>query len=104
MVSINTTHIDQYERSGKTHFLDGVFSPSEARDIISDIIDRYIQFCKIQHMRNWESDHSLSTSERDQTILELERQKKELKAVIEKSKAEGCRISLDGMFELKLVK
>ena len=91
------------EQLQKTKFLNGVYNPAEGRDIISFLIERQINFHKLQYLARWEADHSTSTDFRDKKIEVLREQKNELKAMIELAKMEGHNLSIDGTIQVKLV-
>jgi len=84
--------------------IDQAYSPEEARDIISSVIDSHINFYKLQHLKNWVGDHSTTTEERDQKIEELLKKKKELHKIIESAKQEDLCIKIRGVFDMKLEK
>ena len=88
----------------KTQFTNGVYDPREARELISSIIDGHINFYKLQHLMSWEADHTTSPEFRDRKIEELVAKKSELKEVLKQARQEGFNISVDGVFEVKLVK
>lgn len=96
--------MNSFEQLQKTKFMIGVYNPLLAANMISSIIDAHINFYKLQFLSQWEADHSISTEDRDKKIGELKEKKKQLRSLIEQSKEEGGNISLEGIFEIKLVK
>jgi len=101
---MNTTEQFTAEQIQKTKFMNGVYNPSEAWDIVSSIIDGHINFHKLQFQTHWEANHATSTDFRDNKIDELLKKKDELITLIQLSKQEGFNISINGTFEVELVK
>jgi len=91
---------DQIQR---LQLLEGSFTPSEANDVITSIIDKNINFYKLQHLSLWEKDHTISSDSVNELISELNFKKNNLKRIIAQAKETGSKLSIESMFEIKLV-
>ena len=89
--------------SKKIRMVEGYFSPSEAKDLISSMIDGQISFYKLQHMSCWESDHTLDTQVLDEKIAKLTAMKADLKNLVKEAKTNGSRIKIQSDLSLELV-
>lgn len=90
--------------SKETKLVDGLFTPTEARDILSSIIDAQINFYKLQYLSQWVGDHTTSGDYSERQIDELEKKKNELKKILDTAAKEDLEVALQGVFELKLLK
>lgn len=84
--------------------LNGTYSPSEARDILANIIDYQINFYKLKHLSQWERNHNASAATIDNKIKKLVQQKKDMIELTNKARLGGLRITLGGTLELSLKK
>jgi len=82
--------------------IDGDFTPSEASDTVISIINKKINFYKLQHLSLWEKDHSISSKYLDKIISELNFKKSNLKNIIAQAKETGSKLSLEAILEIKL--
>lgn len=87
----------------KTKLIGGIYDPTDAGQIVLSILNTQISFYHDQFIKQWEADHSTGTTYRDQKIKELQYKRNVIKALIEQSKAEGSQLSIDGVFELKVI-
>ncbi|HBF20348.1 MAG TPA: hypothetical protein DDW81_09630 [Cryomorphaceae bacterium] len=92
------------EPKQRAEFIGGVYNTSEAKDIICSILNGYINFQKLQFIKNWEADHSSNGNLRNARIEELRKKKNELEEILTLSEQEGCSIQLLGTLEAKLVR
>ena len=53
----------------------GLFTPSEASDVVLSLIDQKINFHKIQRLQIWEGNHRCETDQLDDRIAELNQEK-----------------------------
>lgn len=56
--------------------VDGEFTPSQALDILSTLIDEKINYHKVEKLQHWESNHHKDPHPLLKGIQELEKQKK----------------------------
>ena len=82
-------------------FMDDSLSPSEGRDVTSQMMDQFINFYKLQHLTQWEGNHSITTAIRDKKIQKLQNLKNELKAIANEARSNGYTMSIKGTLEIK---
>lgn len=87
----------------KIQLVDGTFTPTEASDVITALIDEKINFHKIQRLKIWEGNHSSKTNMLDNRIDELEKEKMTARTIIERARKNGKNITINGILEIKYV-
>ncbi|MFT6320674.1 MAG: hypothetical protein ACJAT4_001602 [Granulosicoccus sp.] len=92
------------ELNQKVQVLNGTFKPSEARDIISKMIDDQINFYKLQNLSHWIKDCNISQASLDEKILKLQNTKQELNEIIKEAQAVGENVRLRNYFDLSIEK
>jgi hypothetical protein len=88
----------------KVQFINGTFTPTEAREVILKVIDDQINYHKLQHLSSWIKDDSVSPELLENKIAELERRKRELTGLIREARAEGAKLTINGGFNISMVK
>lgn len=88
----------------KVQVINGSFKPSEARDIISKMIDDQINFYKLQNLSHWIQDCNLSQDLLDEKIAKLQHRKQELNEIIKVAQAGGEKVRLCNYFDLSIEK
>ncbi|MFK7775520.1 MAG: hypothetical protein AB8F94_25485 [Saprospiraceae bacterium] len=88
----------------KVQVLNGTFKPSEARDIISKMIDDQINFCKLQNLSHWIQDCNTSQNLLDEKIAKLQHRKQELNEMIKEAQVTGGKVILNNYFDLSIAK
>lgn len=86
----------------KIQFLNGTFTPSEARDLISKSIDEQIEFYKLQHLSQWMKDNTISKHQLEIKIDELQQKKQELLDMVKIAKIEDTKLNIRGDFKISL--
>ena len=99
---LNSTEKKGFNREAQ--ILNGEYTASEARDVISKIIDDQINFCKTQFMSHYEGNHEVGTDYYEKKIADLNYKKQEFKESLSRAKKEGLKISLEGSIKLKFEK
>ena len=84
--------------------VNGTFTPSEARDIVSGIIDKQINFYKLQHLSKWVGNNNTSPDSIDKKIAALQKERAEFMKMINQAKREGLRLTLNSGMEVVLEK
>lgn len=84
----------------KIQLVKGDFTPSEASDVISALIDQKINFHKIQRLQLWEGNHKCETDQLDGRIKELEEEKRIAKEYIDAARSGGQRLKINGILEI----
>ncbi|MBO0353381.1 hypothetical protein LDL77_16715 [Flagellimonas marinaquae] len=87
----------------KIQLVDGTFTPTEASDVITALIDEKINFHKIQRLKIWEGNHLGKTNLLDSRIGELEQEKLTARNIIDHARAKGKQIVINGTLEIKYV-
>ncbi len=84
----------------KIQLVKGEFTPSEASDIIINLINEKINFHKLQRLQMWEGDHACKTDELDGRIGELEKEKAIAREFINIIKGLGKNLKINGVLEI----
>lgn len=84
----------------KVQLVEGKFTPSEASDIITALIDEKINFHKVQRLSVCEGDECAETPKVNQRILELQEEKKKARAFIQEARKEGMNVRINGILEI----
>ncbi len=87
----------------KVKLVDGTFTPIQASDVVSSLIDKKINFHKVENLQNWERDHSSDPQPIIDRINELEVAKSEAKAFIKEMKNSGKNIKIEGELKISIV-
>ena len=88
----------------QVNLVEGMFTPSEALDVVQALIDQKINFHKIQRL-SWREGHdNCNTEYPDGRIAELMEEKKKVRAYINELRANGNLIKIDGRLSLTEVK
>ena len=86
----------------KVQLVKGEFSPSDASFVIMSLIDEKINFHKIQRLQKWEGNHHANTSDLDDRISQLEKEKEIAREFIAKSRKQNCKLSINGVLEITI--
>lgn len=90
------------ETKQKIQLVDGSFTPSEACDVITSLLDQKINFHKLQRLSWCEGDKDANTKYPDERIDELEREKVIANEFINSLRSEGKRLRIDGILKISL--
>lgn len=82
--------------------VDGVFSPSEASDVILALINEKINFHKLQRLSWSEGNETANTKYPDDRIKELEKEKEITKSFISRIRTEGKKLKIEGSLQITL--
>ena len=80
----------------KIQLVKGEFTPSEASDVIMNLIDVKINFHKIQRLQIWEGNHICKTNQLDGRIQELEKEKEIAREFIDSKRGLGQNLIING--------
>ncbi len=83
--------------------IQGTFTPSEASDILIEIIDKKINFHKIQKLKISEGNHDDPCSLDTARLSELERSKQHLLQIIRGVRADGKRMTINATINIEVV-
>lgn len=82
--------------------VNGSFSPTEAGEMLNDLITTRINFHNIQMLRMWEGNHRYNASEWDKKMETLKKDRAEAIALIAKAKKEGFEVEIIGDIKVRL--
>lgn len=91
------------KRTTEIQLVKGNFSAQEASQIILSLINEKINFHKIERLQIWEGNHNCETKPLDKRIEELEKEKINIKQIIEEAKGQGAQIKIDGILSVSLI-
>ncbi len=101
---METQELKKTKKNQKTiNLVDGTFTPSEASDVITALIDEKINFHKIQRLQIWEGNHKSKTHGLDNRIQELQTEKELARDIINEARTKGCNLVINGTLDLKYV-
>ncbi|MFT6837446.1 MAG: hypothetical protein ACJAUO_002033 [Sediminicola sp.] len=78
----------------------GVFTPSEAYDVMISLINEKINFHNLQRLQLWEENNGFDTDQLDGRIKELLEEKQNVIEIIEKFKGLGKDLKINGILEI----
>lgn len=87
----------------KVKLVDGIFTPVQASDVVSSLIEKKINFHKVENLQNWERNHKTDPQPIIDRISELEEAKKQAKAFIKEMKNSGKNIKIEGELKISIV-
>lgn len=88
-------------QSRKMQVIKGDYAPTEAKELLGNLLDSQINHQKIQHWINWEANHN-QPDQHQHKLAELTACKERFEKVIKEASELGCRLQIEGNFELKL--
>ncbi|TLP82615.1 hypothetical protein [Maribacter sp. ACAM166] len=82
--------------------VDGVFTVSEAYDVVQSLIDEKINFHKLQRLSLCEGSLKANTKFPDTNIIRLEHEKLVAKKFFKQAKQKGFTIKINGVLEISM--
>lgn len=86
----------------KIQLVKGEFTPSEASDVITSLLNEKINFHKLQRLQVTEGDHGCETGQLDGRIKELEEEKRIAKEFIANTRGQRKNLRINGILEITL--
>lgn len=86
----------------KIQLVDGVFTVSEASDVVLALLNEKINFHKLQRLSLSEGSDSANTNFPDGRITELENEKAVAKEFFADCRAKGTTIKIDGVLNISI--
>lgn len=80
------------------------FTPSEAQNLVRNIVEPQVNLYKVRAMTDWESDHNYGSSLSDRKTAQLSDNLKHIEEVIQYAKENGYQVSLTGSIDVRLVR
>lgn len=87
----------------KVKLVDGVFTASEASDVINSLIEEKINFHKIHRLSLNEGNMYSDTSYDDSRVNELIQDKAEFKSFCHEARIDGKKIRIHGVLNLEII-
>ncbi len=87
----------------KVQLVDGIFTPTEASDVISSLIREKINFHKLHRLSMCEGNVNSDSGYDDSRVTELIEKRKEFKAICIKAKLTGKKIKINGVLEIEVI-
>ena len=87
----------------KINLIEGEFSASEVKDVITSLIDEKINFHKLQRLSWCEGDHGADTAFPDGRIGELQREKEIAREFINGLRGQGKRFKMEGVVRITML-
>lgn len=84
----------------KVELIKGQFTPAEAIDIISALIDQKVNFHEVRKFQRWELDHDCGTEDLDRRISELKREKVKTKEFLSQFLNANKTITINGVLDV----
>lgn len=100
METLATTKTPQTKQ--QVELVKGKFTPSEARDILSALIDVKVNFHKIQRLQRWEGQHNCDTGDLNSRIAELVLAEEHGKEFIQAVRGQGKNVKISGTLVLEI--
>ena len=88
----------------KIQLVEGKFTPSEAFDVMNDLIDVKINFHKLQRLGLCERNENANVVYPNDRIAELKNEKMIAKDFIKMARAKGYKLRINGILELELAR
>lgn len=87
----------------KVQLVDGVFTPSEAKDIVNALIKEKINFHKIHRLSMCEGNMNSDTSFDDGRVSQLLGEKEAFKAIYDEARLNGKKLRISGILDVELI-
>jgi hypothetical protein len=87
----------------KVQLVDGIFTASEASDIVSSLIGEKINFHKLHRLSMSEGNINSDTGYDDSRVVELTAERKEFKELSREARLMGKRIKINGILEIEII-
>lgn len=91
------------QTSQKVELVRGEFTPSEARDILSSLIDVKVNFHKLQRLQRWEGQHNCDTGDLNSRIAELVLAEENGKEFIQSIREQGKQVKISGTLVFEII-
>ncbi len=82
--------------------VDGEFTPLQATDIVSSLIEQKINFHKVENLQYWEKNHHNDQEPYLKRVKELEEAEKEAKSFLLNKELKGKKIKIKGHLTISI--
>ncbi|WP_430906349.1 hypothetical protein [Maribacter sp. 2-571] len=87
----------------KVQLVDGVFTATEAKDVVNSLINEKVNFHKIQRLAMCEGDCDSDTSYDDGRVAQLLQEKENFKEVYQEAKLSGKKVRISGVLTVDII-
>lgn len=84
------------KKEQEVRLVDGTFTPIQAADIVSSLIEQKINFHKVENLQHWEKNHKNDVKPFIQRVKNLEEAEKEAKSFILDESFKDKKIKIKG--------
>ncbi|MGV6830011.1 MAG: hypothetical protein ACWA5P_00425 [bacterium] len=88
----------------KVQLVEGTFTPTQASDVIIGLIEKKINFHKLQRLTMCEGDENCDTRLQDNRINELYTELRRAKEIIKEAREQGFHLEVNGTLEFNYTK
>lgn len=83
-------------------FVDGLFSPSEASEMLYDIISRTMNFCTIKQWSEWEKNNSADLSHYDNMKADFDSRRTKIREELKKLCTDDQKLRIELVLNVKV--
>ena len=91
------------EVMNKVQLIDGVFTPSEASDLINTLIREKVNFHNLHRLSMCEGNMNSDTSFDDGRVSELLKEKDAFKAIYHEAKLARKKLKINGILDVEII-
>jgi len=100
---MNNSSQNQTATIQSVNLIDGQFSPSDASDIITAMLDKKINYHKIKIMCISEGNHNDPCVHDNSRLNELEAEKSRLKSIIQNARRSGQKLQISSLINIEII-
>ena len=101
--SLNGIHtLMPLDKNTRIQLINDQFAPADVFDLLSQMIDKQINYYKLQFLSKWECNHCTSTDSLDDKIMALQHKKMELKQMMSQARNAGYQVNIQGLLDIQL--
>ena len=101
-MSTTKTNTNVEKATQEVQLVEGLFTPSEAKDIVNKIIEDQANFYKLQHLSHWIGNNHTAYIDTVNSSKKLDDCKCESTELIEEANAKGCKVRLSAEFNISI--
>ena len=90
------------KKEQEVRLVDGEFTPIQAADIVSSLIEQKINFHKVENLQHWENNHKNDSKPYIQRVKDLEQAEKNAKSFILNKDIKGKKIKIKGNLTISI--
>lgn len=90
------------KKEQEIRLVDGEFTPIQAADIVSSLIQQKINFHKVENLQHWEKNHNNDSKPYIQRVKDLEEAEKNAKSFILSKEIRDKKIKIKGNLTISI--